>query len=151
MNLQSLFVFQIIADFIFCLIIFFLLARLRKFVDQSKPPAIDPELFSKLQNVMNQSRGDSEKFLDSLDESVRRLNELAVTLEARANHLAAVLKEADAKIELVADKRDYNTIAGYLREGLSAEEVAGCTGAPLGEIMLIVDLERLKRKEESSS
>jgi hypothetical protein len=151
MNLQSIFVFQIIADFIFCLILFFLLARLRKFVDQSRPPAIDPELFSKFQDVMSQSRSASEKFLDSLDESCRRLNELAVSLESRANHLTAVLKEADAKIELVAVKRDYNTIADYLQDGLSAEEVAGRTGLPLGEVMLIVDLERLKKKEEPSS
>jgi hypothetical protein len=151
MNLQSIFVFQIIADFIFCLIIFFLLARLRKFVDQSRPPAIDPELFSRLQDVMSQSRSASEKFLDSLDESCRRLNELAVSLESRANHLAAVLKEADAKIELVAVKRDYNTIVGYLQDGLSVEEVAGRTGLPLGEVMLIVDLERLKKKEVPSS
>jgi hypothetical protein len=159
MNIQTIFVFQIITDLIFCLIIFFLLARLRGSLDKNKPPVVDPDLFLKLQDLISQSQNDSEKFIEILDESCRRLNDLSIRLENRANNLTALLKEADARAHQFStgnqeslstnDNRDYDAISRYLTEGFSAGEIAARTGLPLGEILLIVDLKRLKKGEQS--
>ncbi|MHB8090666.1 MAG: hypothetical protein ACYDH8_03535 [Syntrophales bacterium] len=157
MSIPTIFALQIIADLIFCLIIVFLLARLRKSFDREKSPAIDQELFLKLQNLINQSQGDSERFLGSLDENCRRFEKLALSLEAREKQLAALLKEIDLKIGQseppkrnnpeAAGDRDYTSISGLLKRGLSVEEIAERTGVPSGEISLIVDLETLKKSE----
>ena len=158
MSIPTIFALQVIADFIFCLVIVFLLARLRKSFDRGKGPAIDQELFLRLQNLINQSQGDSERFLGSLDENCRRFEKLALSLETREKQLAALLQEIDLKMGQspcpakrsgpdAAGDKDYVSIAGLLRRGLSVEEIAERTGVPLGEISLIVDLEALKKSE----
>lgn len=157
MSLQTIFLFQIITDLVFCLIIFFLLVRLRGAIDKNKRPVIDPDLFLDLQNLISRSQNDSERFMESLDESCRKLNELSIRLENRANDLTALLKEVDRKEERLSantnqypgnqNKKDQDEIFRYLAEGLSAGEIAGRTGLAVGEIELMINLKRLKNEE----
>jgi hypothetical protein len=157
MSVQSIFVLQIIADLIFVLVIFFLLARLRKSFDENQPNVIDQDMFLKLQDLIGQSQRDSERFLENLDASCQRFNRLALSLESREKRLVSLLEDIDLKREKVhdqmrnhsssSDDRNYASIAEFQRRGLSVEEIAGRTGVPPGEIALILELEKLKKRE----
>jgi hypothetical protein len=157
MNIQTIFILQIIADFVFCIVIVFLLARLRKSLDRSENHVIDQELFVKLQDLIIRSKSDSDRFLENLDESCRRFNNLAVGLESREKRLAELFADIDRKSERVSlpeskqafveGDRNYASIAEMLRDGFSIEDVALRTGAPAGEIALVADLEKLRDKE----
>ncbi len=157
MNIQTIFVIQIIADFVFCVVIVFLLARLRKSLGRSENHVVDQELFVKLQDLIIQSKSDSERFLENIDESCRRFNKLAVGLESRETRLAELFADIDRKSEkeslkmpkqaLVEGDRNYVLIAEMLRDGFSMEDVSLRTGVPAGEIALVADLEKLRDKE----
>ncbi len=159
MNIQTIFVLQIIADFLFCLVIVFLLARLRKSFDKTKPPVVDDNLLLELQTLITRSQSDSERFLADLDESCRRFQQLAVSLESSGKRVASLLEEIDLRLEQVsiqkqhrpvyAGDKDYTAIARLLGRDLSVEEIAERTGIPSGEISLVADLEKIKKTESS--
>jgi hypothetical protein len=157
MKIQTIVALQIIADFIFCLVIVFLLARLRRSLDKERAPSVGPGLLLDLQKLINQSQSESERFLESLDASCRRFNQLALDLEIREKQMAQLLKEIDLKTEefdarspgrfISSGDRDYLHISDLLRRGLSVEEIAERTGVPSGEILLIAELEKLKKTD----
>jgi hypothetical protein len=149
-------VLQIIADLIFCLIIVVLLARLKKSVDKDKKN-IDREAISELQGLISRTQKDSEVFLARLDENFRKFSREALNIEAKEKRLASLLEEIDDKTGPLSNSKrnnvgfsgdkDYESVAEFLRSGLSLEEIARQTNVPSEEIALIGNLEKLKKTE----
>ena len=155
MEVQSIFISQIVADLVLCLAILFLLLRMGRTVNKTKSPVIDQKSLLQFQQLLTESRGDADRLFSTLDESYRKFHELAMSLEVHEGRLRALVEKINRqteKFEIAEHVRDeqspekkYGHILKLLEEGLPLEEIAEQTGITSGEILLIDDLEKAKK------
>ena len=155
MEVQTIFISQIVADVVLCLAILFLLLRMGRTENKTKSPVIDQKSLLQFKQYFTESRGDADRFLGTLDESYRKFQELAASLEIREGRMRVLLEEINRKaekfetVEHVRDEQSpakkYECILKLLEEGLPLKEIAEQTGITSGEILLIDDLEKIKR------
>lgn len=155
MEIQAIFISQIVADVVLCLAILFLLLRMGRTENKTKSSVIDQNTLLQFKQLFAESRGDADRFLSTLDESYRKYQELATSLEVREGRMRALLEEVNRqteKFKIAEHVRDeqspakkYERILKLLEEGLPLEEIAEQTGITSGEILLIDDLEKIKR------
>ena len=157
MEVQSVFISQIVADVILCLAILFLSLRMGKNSSETKPPVIDQKSLLQFQQLLTESRGDADRLFSTLDESYRKFHDLAMSLENQEGRLSALVEKINGqteKFEMAEQVRDehssekkYERILKLLEEGLPVEEIAAQTGVTSGEILLIDDLEKTKKRK----
>lgn len=157
MEVQSVFISQIVADVILCLAILFLSLRMGKNSSETKPPAIDQKSLLQFQQLLTESRGDADRLFSTLDESYRKFHDLAMSLKNQEGRLSALVEKINGqteKFEMAEQARDehspekkYERILKLLEEGLPVEEIAVQTGVTSGEILLIDDLEKTKKRK----
>jgi hypothetical protein len=161
MEVQSILISQIVADVVLCLAILFLLLRMGRIVNRTKSPVIDKESLLQFQQLLNESRGDVDRLFGTLDESYRKFNELAMSLEVQEGRLRDLVEKINRqteKFEIVDHIRDeeplekkYGHILKLLEEGLPLENIAEKTGIASGEILLIADLEKTKKRKHKTN
>lgn len=157
MEVQSIFISQIVADAVLCLAILFLSWRMGKSVNETKSPLIDQKSLLQFQQLLTESRGDADRLFSTLDESYRKFHELAMSLESQEGRLRTLVEKINRqteKFEIAEQVRDQNSpekkyerILKLLEEGLPVEEIAVQTGVTSGEILLIDDLEKTKKRK----
>jgi hypothetical protein len=160
MDIQSTLSLQIIADVVLCLAIVFLLLRLRRTINEAKAPVIDEKSLLQFRQLLAESQIDGERLFRTIDESYRKFQELAISLEVREERLRALVEEINRRTEAVditehpgdeqACKKKYESIMNFLKEGLPLEEIAARTGITSGEILLIADLEKIKQRKQQT-
>jgi hypothetical protein len=160
MDMQSTLLFQIIADVVLCLAIAFLLMRLPRAINQAKAPVIDEKSFFQFRQLLAESQINGERFFRTIDEGYRKFQELAIGLEIQEEKLRVLVEEIKKITETVdlkehlGDEKDckkkYESIMNFLKEGFPLEEIAERTGITSGEIALIVDLEKIKKREHQA-
>ncbi len=157
MNAQVMFVIQIIADLLFCLVVVLLLARLKRSLNRNKTTIVDKERLANLEELISRSQRDSEVFLHKLDESLQKFQQTATKIEAGEGRLKTLLKEIDEKARLLEEDNPagasysgrsgdhYQRVVDFLQSGLSIDEIARQTDIPAAEIALISNLEKRKK------
>jgi hypothetical protein len=158
MHINYLFGFQIATDVIICLGILFLLIRFRKFF---KPGLmeISEKTIEEFSQLLAESRNAANKFLEELEQEKNALNQLATFIDEREKRLKELINQANLCRELSpsesapkVDKSDSfseehsREILSLARKGLSEGEISRQLGLPEGEIDLILNLSRAKRK-----
>jgi hypothetical protein len=155
MDIQSTLIIQIVADVVLCLAIVLLLLRLRKTVNKAKALAVDDKSLLQFRKLLAESQIDGQRLISTIDESYRKFQELAISLEVREERLRVLIEEIKRGTEAVnvkvlpedeqACKNKYESIMKFLKEGFSLEEIAERTGIASGEILLIADLEKARQ------
>jgi len=151
--MQSLLIFQIIADVVLCLAILFLLTRIGRNIGQTKAPVVEEKYLAELGRLIQESRAEAEQFSRTMDESCLKFRELALNLERQEARLAERLQEATRQLEkssqpdMTQDQQagnKYGHAIALFRTGISIRETAQRTGLTEGEVSLIFELEKKK-------
>jgi hypothetical protein len=159
MDIQSTLFLQIIADIILCLVIVYLLFRLRGNLNKKEAIVIDDKSLLQFRQLLEESQADGERLFRTIDESYRKFYELAQNLEVHEEKLRALVEEIKGKTETLDltgytgghdSKEQYEPIIKLLKEGIAFDEIAVRTGITSGEISLIADLERMRQMKNKS-
>lgn len=153
MNIQDLFIFQLIADIILCIAIVFLLYLMTRENRKRPDTGVDPNLLTEFQRALNASQNSVGTLLRALDDSRKALKETAFALEERESRLRSLIARAE-KVQQRAEAdpppdagdRRYADVLRMARQGLTVEEIARASGLTRGEIDLIIELD-LKKNE----
>ena len=150
--MPSLLHFQIIIDIAFFVVILLLLRQLDRRMARN-PPGGDGATVGELKKLMTDSQDSTDLFLRTVQESEERLNKLARQLDNREKRIVIFIEKAESLIQKMAsqqvkaesvgsDGEKYGQIIRMVQEGLTREEVAKRLGATMGEIDLVVELEK---------
>ncbi len=146
--------FPIIIDAIFFVIIAVLLFQLNR--RMARKPETDRATVAELEKLMQQSLESTDLFSRTVQESEERLNKLARQLDNREKRIVILIEKAESLIQQLSAQRSTEEPIGsdgekcaqivrLVQQGLSREEVARCLKVTLGEIDLVVGLERARK------
>ncbi|MCE5262137.1 MAG: hypothetical protein LLG97_01245 [Deltaproteobacteria bacterium] len=146
--------FPIIIDAIFFVIIAVLLYQLNK--RMARKPETDRTTIAELGKLMQESLESTDLFSRTVQESEERLNKLARQLDNREKRIVILIEKAESLIQQLSAQRSTEELIGsdgekcaqivlLVEQGLSREEVARCLKVTLGEIDLVVELERARK------
>jgi hypothetical protein len=151
MDIQTLLIFQIVADIILCVAILFLLWGIRKSVRQPKN-MIDKNSLNEFRRLLDESQIFGTHFLQALEDGRDVLKEIASTLNAREKVIRNLIHQSEDQIEklknakaptessLPATGNIYSDVVNLARQGLSNRDISKVSGLAEGEVELIVDL-----------
>jgi ribosome-binding ATPase YchF (GTP1/OBG family) len=153
--LPSLLYLQIIIDIAFFVVILLLLRQLNK--RMARKPGADRATVGDLKKLMTESQNSTDLFLRMVQESEERLNKLARQLDNREKRIIILIEKAESLIQQMASQQEqakaeslgsggekYEQIIRMVRQDLSREDVAKRLGVTMGEIDLVVELERAR-------
>jgi arsenate reductase-like glutaredoxin family protein len=151
--LPSLLYFQIIIDVIFFVVILLLLRQLNR--RMARKPEADGATVVELKKLMTDSQNSTDLFLRTVQESEERLNKLARQLDSREKRIVILIEKAESAIQQLVSQQakaesagssgeKYAQIVRFVRQGLSREDVSKQLGITMGEIDLVVELERAR-------
>src|SRR3990172_1502853 len=152
MDVKTILIFQLIADILLCIAFLFLLLRIGRNIQRHGIAAADDRYLSEFKKLLQDSQNDAARFFLKVDESIEKFKELALSLERKEESLKMLVQDVQwqedkcgtmgrAIYEISSEKR-HDQIMKLLETGLTAEQIAGCTGLTIGEVMLFVDLEK---------
>ena len=155
MNLQSLFIFQLVADIVLCIAIFFVLYLMTRESKKNTVRTIDPAVLAEYQRLLDASQLATEALSKAMDDSRKALKEIAYALDEREGRLRALIAQSDerpvkkssALHEAEPEDSRYASVLEMARRGIEKDEIVRISGLPRGEIDLIVELDR--QKDES--
>jgi len=151
MDIQTLLIFQIVADIILCVAILFLLWVIRKSVRQPKN-VIDKDSLNDFRRLLDESQIFGTHFLQALEDGRDVLREIASTLSAREKVIRNLIHQSEEQIEKLKDAKTpkessqpatgniYSDVVNLARQGLTNREISKVSGLAEGEVELIVDL-----------
>ena len=154
MNVQDLFIFQLVADIILCIAIVFLLYLMTRENRKRPDAAIDPNLLAEFQKAIDASQHSAAYLIKAMEDSRKALKEMAFALDERENRLRSVIARAEKlpqsrpepdPVSETGDRR-YADVLRMARQGLTTEEIVKVSGLARGEIDLIIELD-LKKNE----
>jgi hypothetical protein len=151
--LPSLLYFQIIIDIVFFIVILLLLRQLNK--RMARKPGADGATIGELKKLMADSQDSTDLFLSTVRESEERLTMLARQLDTREKRIVIFIEKAESLIQQMASQQakaesvgsggeKYEQIIRMVQQDLSREDVAQRLGVTMGEIDLVVELERAR-------
>lgn len=151
--MPSLLYLQIIIDIAFFVVILLLLRQLNK--RMARKPGADDAAVAEFKKLVTDSQNSTDLFLRTVQESEERLNKLARQLDNREKRIVILIEKAESLIQQMASQQDkaesvgsggekYEQIVRMVRQGLSQEEVSKRLGITMGEIDLVVELEKAR-------
>jgi hypothetical protein len=157
MNLQSLFIFQLLADLLLCIALVFVLFLITRESKKRNAQTVDPAIVMEFKRILDASQQATTTLLRTMDDSRKALKEIAYSLDDRENRLRTLMAQVDERlvkkttiptdVPAGTDDRLENRYADVLllaRQGVDTDEIARICGLPRGEIDLIIDLDRQK-------
>ena len=162
MNLQSLFIFQLLADLVLCVALVFVLYLItRESRRRAAAQTVDPAILAEFKRVLDASQQATETLLRTMDDSRKALKEIAYALDDRESRLKALMQQCEhqlaqktpvavsAAVEVATDGENagqsrYADVLLMARQGMNTDEIARLSGLPRGEVDLIIDLDRQK-------
>lgn len=152
MDVKTILIFQVIADIVLCIAFLFLLLRIGKNVQRRTLSVADDRYLSEFKKLLQDSQDDAARFSLKLDEGLEKFKELASSLEQKEESLKQLVHDVcrqgnqveitGSAIDDVSREKRHDQIMRLLETGLTVEQIAGCTGLAIGEVTLIVDLEK---------
>jgi len=154
MNLQTFFIFQLIADLALCLALVSVLYLFTREGKKTSARIIDPAVVSELKRMLDASQQATDSLIKAMDDSRKALKETAYSLDERENRLRSLILEADEQrkkqclttADTAKEGDRYADILEMARQGVDAEEIVRISGLPRGEVDLIVGLDRQKNE-----
>jgi DNA-binding NarL/FixJ family response regulator len=159
MDIQSLLFFQILADFLLCFAIIFLLRQLNKKMVPLPPPspAVSEETMREFRTLLEESQHAANSFLESMEESRSKLREVVQLLDKKEKSCRDIIEQSIASKDPRRNDahegkpslpdNQFREILEMSRQGLSEQEISRRTGLSEGEVVLILDLERSKKEK----
>ena len=155
MSLNLLLVCLLLADVILCLAIIILIVIVNREIKKRRGGP-DENSLAEFRNLLNESQTSTNHLLEVMNESRKALKEIAYVLDEKEGKLRALVEESRIEYEkLVAavphadkDKLDkrYEEVIAMVKQGLSKKEICQRLELTEGEIDLIIDLDRTRRK-----
>jgi hypothetical protein len=152
---MSLLHVQILVDVVFFVTILLLLHRLSRRIAKRRP-VVDVTSINEFKRIMAESQDVTNQFLTTQEDHVRVLNKLLHQLDDRHKTLVMLLAEAEASIkklesgktgpETLPPAERYDDVIRMVQQGLGREEVARQSGFTAGEIDLVMELVRARKK-----
>lgn len=151
MDIQTLLIFQIVADIILCVAILFLLWVIRKSIRQPKN-MIDKDSLNDFRRLLDESQIFGTHFLQALEDGRDVLREIASTLNAKEKVIRNLIHQSEEQIEKLKDVKApkessqpatgniYSDVVNLAKQGLTNREISKVSGLAEGEVELIVDL-----------
>ena len=153
MNVQDLFIFQLVADIILCIAIVFLLYLVTRESRKKPDAAVDPNLLADFQKAIDASRNSAAYLIKAMEDSRKALKEIAFALDERENRLRLLIARAEKIPQRQPDdsmpetgNQRYADVLRMARQGLTVDEIVKVSGLTRGEIDLIIELD-LKKNE----
>lgn len=156
MNLQVLFIFQILADIVLCIAIVFILYLVTR--ESRKKPVrnLDPAILNEFQRVLDASQRSVLNLVKAMDESRKALKEIAFALDERESRLRALMAHYESMAQAgrpdsegaAGSEKRYESVPALARQGMTPDEIAGISGLTRGEIDLIIDLDQKKNEPQ---
>ena len=155
MSVNLLLVCLLLADVILCLAIIILIVIVNREIKKRRGGP-DENSLAEFRNLLNESQSSTNHLLEVMNESRKALKEIAYVLDEKEGKLRALVEESRIEYEkLVAavphadkgklDKR-YEEVIAMVKQGLSKKEICQRLELTEGEIDLIIDLDRTRRK-----
>ena len=155
MSVNLLLVCLLLADVILCLAIIILIVIVNREIKKRRGGP-DENSLAEFRNLLNESQTSTNHLLEVMNESRKALKEIAYVLDEKEGKLRALVEESRIEYEkLVAavphadkDKLDkrYEEVIAMVKQGLSKKEICQRLELTEGEIDLIIDLDRTRRK-----
>jgi len=156
MDIQTLLIFQIVADIILCLAVLFLLWIIRKNIRQPSN-RLDDKSLNEFRRLLDESQIFGTHFLQALEDGREVLKDISATLDAKEKVIRVLIGQSEEQIEKLkksqaakenhapAPENIYSDVVRLSKQGLSNAEISRVAGLAEGEVELIVDL-ALKRE-----
>jgi len=152
MDVKTILIFQLIADILLCMAFLFLLLRIGRNIKRHAAAVADDRYLAEFKKLLQDSQNDAARFFLKVDESIEKFNELALSLERKEESLKRLVQDVHGQgdaggtmgraVSEISSEKRHDQIMKLLETGLTPEQIAGCTGLTIGEVMLIVDLEK---------
>ena len=152
MDVKTILILLLVTDIVLCMAFLFLFLRIGRNIGRRILPVADDKYLSEFKKLLQDSQNDAACFFLKLDESLEKFKDLALHLERKEESLKRLVQDvhgqgdqcgimSHAIYDMSREKR-HDQIMRLLETGLTVEQIAGCTGLTIGEVMLIVDLEK---------
>jgi ATP/maltotriose-dependent transcriptional regulator MalT len=155
MSVNLLLVCLLLADVILCLAIIILIVIVNREIKKRRGGP-DENSFAEFRNLLNESQTSTNHLLEVMNESRKALKEIAYVLDEKEGKLRALVEESRIEYEKLVvavphadkDKLDkrYEEVIAMVKQGLSKKEICQRLELTEGEIDLIIDLDRTRRK-----
>jgi hypothetical protein len=157
MDLESLIVFQIMADGGLCVAVVLLLWQIGR-SRKKQTPVVTQETLLEFRRLVDESQNAASQLSQTLDEGHRSLLEMAHRFDEKERRLAALIERSEKTIlgpkeppvddtpsPISPDER-YRKVNELLRQGLSEQEILARCGLPEGEVRLLIDLHQKRNR-----
>jgi len=155
MDIQTLLIFQIIADVVLCVAIILLLWIIRRNVRQPRS-IIDNKSLNEFRRLLDESQIFGTHFLQALEDGREVLKEISANLDVKEKVIRSLISQSEeqiAKLKKAGTANEdnpsisgnvYGDVVNWSRQGLSNQEISRVSGLAEGEVELIVDLANKK-------
>ena len=155
MSTQLLLTCLLITDLILCLAIIILVLMFNREIKKRRSGP-DENTFLEFRKLLDESQTSTNHLLEVMNESRKALKEIAYVLNEKEGQLRVLVEESKNEYEKLKsrvnhtdadtlDKR-YEDVIAMVRQGLSTKEISQKLELTVGEIDLIVDLDRTKHR-----
>jgi len=155
MSIQFLFACLLITDLILCLAVIILVIIFNREI-KKRPGSPDENAFIEFRKLLDESQTSTNHLLEVMNESRKALKEIAYVLNEKELQLRALVEESKNEYEKLKssvgrsdadtlDKR-YEDVIAMVRQGLTTKEISQKLELTVGEIDLIIDLDRTRHR-----
>ena len=155
MSVNLLLVSLLLADVILCIAIIILIVIVNREI-RKRRGGPDENSLAEFRNLLSESQSSTNHLLEVMNESRKALKEIAYVLDQKEGKLRALVEESRIEYEKLVtaiphadkDKLDkrYEEVIAMVQQGLSKKEICQRLELTEGEIDLIIDLDRTRRK-----
>jgi len=155
MSTQLLLACLLITDLILCLAIIILVVIVNREIKKRRSGP-DESAFLEFRKILDESQTSTNNLLDVMNESRKALKEIAYVLDEKEEQLKALVEESKIEYQKLKsivphtnadtlDKR-YEDVIAMVRQGLTKKEISQKLELTVGEIDLIIDLDRTRHR-----
>ncbi|MGV8074058.1 MAG: hypothetical protein AB2L11_05840 [Syntrophobacteraceae bacterium] len=145
-----------------CLIVFLAIWFFKRPTNNVAPQTAAPELIESLEKVIEETKGIGESFDENLKERQDMIRKLLAKLDHKLNEAEKLCRRLEAlqkTAEVVSSGTQASVPGNQGRQeimrlagrGLDAAAIAGRLQKPLGEVELILNLQRISKKSEPTA
>ena len=155
MSTQLLLACLLITDLILCLAIIILVVIFNREIKKRRSGP-DENAFIEFRKLLDESQTSTNHLLEVMNESRKALKEIAYVLNEKEGQLRILVEESKNEYEKLKsrvsrtevdtlDKR-YEDVIAMVRQGLTTKEISQKLELTVGEIDLIIDLDRTRHR-----
>lgn len=155
MSTQLLLACLLITDLILCLTIIILVIIFNREI-KKRHIGPDENALIEFRKLLDESQASTNHLLDVMNESRKALKEIAYVLNEKEGQLRVLVEESRSEYEKLKsrithtetdtlDKR-YEDVIAMVRQGLTTKEISQKLELTVGEIDLIIDLDRTRHR-----